>query len=317
MSTDQLISRLFATDCWLGLPSLPDDPLFTLVTPAWAYKSGVIYTGSSCPASVGIGTDSPQSSLDIRGNIQISGSRFHVGNNGRIGIGTSTPGAKLEIRGVGNQSIDIFTSTLGSRLTLMAVTSNGVRESQIQYAGGGRFGLVEIGHGFRMMIDVNGNVGIGTNSPSNKLDVVGTGKFSNNVIVDGSIGIGCNSPQFKLHVNGTVKATHVKVNSAGCDFVFDEDYKLPSISERNNFIIKNKHLPYIKSAKDMQENGMELAETAEGLLQNMEEMSLHQIAHEEKIELLFDAIIELKKLNEEQRKEIEFFKNALKLNERN
>ncbi|HET6243773.1 MAG: hypothetical protein H0V01_15025 [Bacteroidetes bacterium] len=287
LSTDQLIARLFATDCWEGLPSHPDNPLYTLVTPAWAYKSGVIYTGNSCPASVGIGTDNPQSSLDVRGNIQISGSRFHVGSNGNIGIGTSIPGAKLEIRGAGNQSIDIFTSTLGSRLTLMAVTSGGVRESQIQYAGGGRFGIGEIGYGFRMMIDVNGNVGIG-----------------------------CNSPQSKLQVNGQIRATDVIVTATGCDFVFDNNYKLPSLQERKTFILEKKHLPYIKPASDMQENGMGITETAEGLLQNIEEISLYQIQHEEKIQLLLKEQEELKKINQKLIEELNFLKIHVEKNQK-
>ena len=38
-----------------------------LPAPIWSAKPGVLYTGVGCPASVGIGTDNPAASLDVRG----------------------------------------------------------------------------------------------------------------------------------------------------------------------------------------------------------------------------------------------------------
>ena len=40
---------------------------------------------------VGIGTDTPQSDLDLHGDILISGDRLHVGSDGSVGIGTNLP----------------------------------------------------------------------------------------------------------------------------------------------------------------------------------------------------------------------------------
>ncbi|MBA3900040.1 MAG: hypothetical protein H0X62_07500, partial [Bacteroidetes bacterium] len=219
---------------------------------------------------IGTGAGNPEQMLDVRGNGYFSGN---------VGIGTSTPGAKLEIRGAGNQSIDIFTSTLGSRLTLMAVTSNGVRESQIQYAGGGRFGFVEIGHGFRMMIATNGNVGIGTNTPEHKLDVA-----------------------------GKIRACEVIVETRWCDFVFKSDYKLIPLQERQSFIKQFGHLPNIMSEKEVVEEGANLGQAITGILQNVEEHELYLHNQEEKINALQKEIDELKAEFNNLLKEIEILK---------
>ena len=71
-------------------------------------------------SNVGIGTTSPSSKLSISGDIDISGSRLHVGTNGNVGIGTSSPGAKLDVEGYIQThdnlpfSIRRYTGTLGT-----------------------------------------------------------------------------------------------------------------------------------------------------------------------------------------------------------
>jgi hypothetical protein len=281
-------------------------------TPATArWSSGPAKIFVKCPedTKVGIGTDNPQSTLDVRGNILINGSRFHVNSNGHIGIGTISPASTLDIRG------------------------------DIQISGS------------RLFVGTNGRVGIGTNSPSVEFQVNGKvnlhthlfigdpanlSENSRGITIDnggstawelftlknnsgthlkvlgsGNVGIGTSSPSHKLQVCGTIRALEVRVNATGCDFVFDDNYALPSLAERKAFIEKNKHLPYIKPAKDMQENGMDLTEAAEGLLQNLEEITLHQIRQEERIAELLEAVKLLKTLTEEQKKEIEALKSEI------
>ena len=49
------------------------------------------------------------------------------------------------------------------------------------------------------------------------------------------------------------------------------------------FITENKHLPEIKSAQEMQENGVGINELQTQLLQKIEELTLYIIQQEERI----------------------------------
>jgi hypothetical protein len=99
-----------------------------------------------------------------------------TGNN--VGIGTSTPVAKLDVYG-GNVNItnnDTWQTafTLSNTTTANAtwqflVGGSGNSTSGVGVGGFGIYG----GSAFRMNINANGNVGIGTTSPAQKLHVVG------------------------------------------------------------------------------------------------------------------------------------------------
>jgi len=100
----------------------------------------------------------------------------------------------------------------------------------------------------------------------------------------GNVGIGTTSPQSKLAVNGTITAKEIKVESGWSDFVFDETYALASLDEVESFIHENKHLPDIPSAKQVEQQGLEVSEMLAKQMQKIEELTLY--------------LIELKKGNE-------------------
>jgi hypothetical protein len=82
----------------------------------------------------------------------------------------------------------------------------------------------------------------------------------------------------------------------GPDYVFNDDYKLFSLAEIKTYIDKNKHLPEVLSAKEMEANGVNLGEMNMLLLKKIEELTLF--------------VIELKKNDEILRKEIETVKKV-------
>ncbi len=80
------------------------------------------------------------------------------------------------------------------------------------------------------------------------------------------------------------------------DYVFHSDYKLPSLKQIENVILEKGHLHTMPSAKEVAENGFKVSDMTNRLVKTIEELTLHTIAQEKKIELL---LARLKDLEEE------------------
>jgi len=95
-----------------------------------------------------------------------------------------------------------------------------------------------------------------------------------------------------------VHAQEVKVDLSvpGPDYVFDNDYNLLSLEEIKTYIDKNKHLPEVPSAKEMEANGVNLGEMNMLLLKKIEELTLYVIELKSENEKLNNrlSIVELK-----------------------
>jgi lipoate-protein ligase A len=108
--------------------------------------------------------------------------------------------------------------------------------------------------------------------------------------------------EYQLEICGTLRAREVKVNLTGCDFVFEDDYKLRTLNEVEIYIKENKRLPEIESAAEMEADGTNLGELNSKLLQKIEELTLYTIEQEKKINQLEKQnkrIEELEKQNKE------------------
>ncbi len=95
----------------------------------------------------------------------------------------------------------------------------------------------------------------------------------------GNVGIGTDSPDEKLTVKGTVHAEEVKVDLTvpGPDYVFEKDYPLPALEEVKAYIDEHEHLPEVPSAKEMEEEGVNVGEMEMVLLKKVEELTLYVI----------------------------------------
>ncbi|MCF8297469.1 MAG: hypothetical protein K9J13_08015 [Saprospiraceae bacterium] len=163
-------------------------------------------------------------------------------------------------------------------------------------------------------IDKTGYVGIGTPTPGCMLQVNGgaaigydalTSVPTNGLLVNQSVGINTDYakmqliPNCKLAVNGLVYATELKVDVYGSwqDKVFDDSYNLISIKELEEFIKANKHLPNVPTAEEVIENGVNVGEINEILLQKIEELTLYLIEQKKINDRLKDEVEKLKTLN--------------------
>jgi len=122
---------------------------------------------------------------------------------GNVGIGTTEPGQKLEVAGnvllknSGLVSTVINSLTSGDALIYLQLDSV---DKGILYYSRSNSALHLWESGADRLVIKNGNVGIGTAGPAQKLHVEG------NTYISGNVGIGTTNPGYTLHVNGSFAA---------------------------------------------------------------------------------------------------------------
>lgn len=249
-----------------------------------------------------------------------SNNNSYVNNAYSFGVGTNSPTAKLHVEGSakfsnsnGSESIIIegsgTTNYAGSYLSMKAGDiSTGNAFNQVQFithrgtTGDGYFAfqrrlnntyhgeLLQYSdvHGWRFFTALN-KTSTGTNEALR-------------ITPDGKVGIGVDvvPAGYLFAVDGKMLTEKVIVRKSENwpDFVFEKDYILPPLSEIEEYIEENKHLPEIPSASQVEEDGQDLAEMNRLLLKKVEELTLY--------------LIEEHNLNKSQQKEIEVLKESIK-----
>ncbi len=194
---------------------------------------------------------------------------FVVNNSGNVGIKTINPLAPLEISQDNDPNLDralIISEPNNSQKIYLHLANNS----------SGQYGFFSLG----------GNT-----------TFRGNGKSSS---FDGPLGIGTtNVGTWKLAVNGKIRAKEIKVESGWADFVFNDNYDLPTLTEVENHIKEKGHLKDIPSAKEVEENGIFLGAMNSKLLQKIEELTLYTIEQEKKIKSIEKQNAKIEKLEKE------------------
>ncbi|MFT3870781.1 MAG: hypothetical protein QM715_20200 [Nibricoccus sp.] len=271
-------------------------------------------------------------------------------SSGNVGIGTTNPGDKLVISDGDTNAISIRAGETAGIGFNRAVTGGGIYNTAISAwqfsARDSMFSLEGYNGAFPTPWTVlkNGNVGIGTTSPSERFTVTQGGMLLDNhpslaingelsaairitapggwargygivnsqnqtkvvwgalgagddlnytyigpsysnpwMILNptGNVGIGTTSPTEKLSVKGRIRAQEVIVETTNwSDHVFADSYKLQSLSEVEQHIKTEKHLPGVPSAQEVAEKGVSVGNMQAILLAKIEELTLHVIAQE-------------------------------------
>jgi hypothetical protein len=220
-------------------------------------------------------------------------------STGNVGIGTSSPTAPLDIKKSpeSNSAERFFKATVsdavGDEITIENVTGiNGVFVPGIKglRSTDNRFALTLLG------VLAGSDIDAGTNAVMAFDARLTTSKIVNRPLFvwksyttdymtmssNGNLGIGTATPQAKLAVNGNILAKEIKIKTdiSVPDYVFEPDYKMRSLAEIENYVKEHKHLPEIPSAKEIGEQGLDLATMNLLLLKKVEELTLHAIYNE-------------------------------------
>jgi len=101
-----------------------------------------------------------------------------------------------------------------------------------------------------------------------------------------------NISHYSLYVDGGLLSDEVRVRTSWADYVFEKDYTLKSVSEVENFILENGHLPNCPSEAQVLEEGLELGDITKIQQEKIEELTLYIIQQHKMISEL-DQKIEL------------------------
>ncbi|WP_025743809.1 hypothetical protein [Aquimarina pacifica] len=131
----------------------------------------------------------------------------------------------------------------------------------------------------------------------------GPAMIEDNLFASGSVGIGTtNINGYQLAVNGNIRAKEIVVETGWADYVFNDDYVLPTLKQVEQHIEKNGHLINIPSAAEVEANGISLGEINAKLLEKIEELTLYTISQEKKIQSLQKNDNKLQTLTEQNKR---------------
>lgn len=122
-------------------------------------------------------------------------------------------------------------------------------------------------------------------------------RSSSALVYHGTVGIGTaltsNPNGYVLAVNGKIgaKDLHVENSSAAWpDYVFEDDYALPPLTQVQTYIVRHKHLPDVPDANTVEKEGYDVSAMDAVMLQKIEELTLYILQQQQEIDALKEQL---------------------------
>ena len=222
-------------------------------------------------------------------------------NGGRVGIGTTNPEAKLQIQSLlggstfGKIAFDVLQYSnanigwnsfyQGFNISRSAATSQWTTGTDGSQNGAVAI-LSNLGGDIRFVSIPSTTINPGTPATLTDAQVLAATKMK--IQSNGSVGIGTTyiPSGYMLAVQGKVitEEVLVKLRANWPDYVFRKEYKLQSLSDLDEYIKSNQHLPVIPSANEIDKSGVSLGEMSTKQMEKIEELTLYVIEMNKKIQ---------------------------------
>jgi hypothetical protein len=246
------------------------------ITPLYSSSKPLLWARIEKPplGTTGVAND-PANTFDTK---------FIVLPDGSCGINITKPRAALDVRG--SNGTNRPAAIIGARAIGTSVSANGLDQFATQHI---EF-IPKLSENGYNQITQNNDQGIfftdgkGTDGANENGALIIAPWAANQNSDIGGLRID-QSGNLEVHGN-TLSVEVITQPKWWADYVFDEDYQLPSLGEMEKYIEKHKHLPNSPSESEIMESGLNVSDMMARQQQTIEELALHTINQQKEIEAL-------------------------------
>lgn len=203
--------------------------------------------------NVGIGQNTPLHKLDVNGDIRTLGGSVHLAQAGRIYANYNQLSYYSIFDGTGQFNLR---SNNGDLI-------GGIRGYKNVVSGKHYFSVVDAQNNYLIHAEEGTYTSLWVNNEKVR------------ILSNGNVGIGTATPSHKLAVRGIIRAQEIIVQASNWpDYVFEDSYELPTLEEEEAFVKQEGHLSGFDSEEEM-DGALKVADVTKKQQEKIEQIMLH------------------------------------------